>query len=208
MYKTEWQQTLQDAEKIDPWLAAWLAFDCIFGKRRNEISKLLRQNIRIEGDYLIVKFYVGKKLHRTDAIDQAAYAKKIILKHYAIPYILKYLATFEGEQGYIFPWKTPHKPELTVHRTFKNKEGKDETREYHYTVQQGYRSPQNVCHWIKKVNPNMWPHLGRHTVATRAAEDGATEYELCNILDVSSRTASKYVRHGTVLTDKWSQKTE
>jgi integrase len=208
IYKTEWQQTLQDAETQAPWLSAWLGFCCIFGKRRNEICKLLRQNIWVKDGYLNAKFFVGKKKQRTSSIDLAPFTKKITVKHYAVPYITRYLDSLDFREGYIFPWKRPHKPELIVHSKFKNKDGKDEIREYHYIVQQGYRSPQNVCHHIKKVNPNIWPHLGRHTVATRAAEEGATEYDIQNILDITARTASSYVHHGTKLTERWSEKTE
>ena len=208
MYRPEWEQTLQTAEKESAWLSAWLGFCCIFGKRRNEICKLLRQNIWTQNGYLYVRFFVGKKRSRTSTIDQGPYTKKITLKHYAVPYILRYLETLEFKEGYIFPWKRPRKNELTIHTRFKNRDGEWETKEYHYPVQQGYRSPQNVCHYIKKVNPSMWPHLGRHTVATRAAEDGATEYDIQNILDISARTASKYVHRGTKLTERWSEKTE
>ena len=208
IYKPEWQQTLDKAATIKPWLAAWLAFDCIFGKRRNEICKLKRENIWTQDGYLYTRFFVGKKRSRTSTIDQSPYTKKITLKHYAVPYILKYLETLQVETGYIFPWSKPRKNSLVIHTKFINRDGEEETKEYTYPVAQGYRSPQNVYNWVKKANPNIWPHLGRHTVATRASEDGATEYDIQNILDVSPRTASHYVHHGTKLTERWSDKTE
>jgi integrase len=211
IYTPEWTETLDKAKaQVGTWLSCWLGFDWAFGKRRNEISKLIRRNIWIQDNYLYVRFFVGKKKHRTESVDQLPFTKRKTLEHKAIPYILEYLKEYDQKgtpEGYIFP--RPREPTtLTVHTKFINREGQQETREYTYQKEGGYIDPSLVYYYIKKVNPDIWPHLGRHTVATRAAEDGATEYDISNILDVSARTASKYVHHGTKLTEEWSKKTE
>ncbi len=61
---------------------------------------------------------------------------------------------------------------LTAHTRCQTRDGTIEVREYHYQTEGGYRSGQNVSYYIKKVNPNIWAHLGRHSVATRAAQEG------------------------------------
>jgi hypothetical protein len=212
VYTPEWLETLDKAKlEVGTWLSAWLAFDWMFGKRRNEISKLIRKNIWVQENFLYVRFFVGKKKSRTASVEQSAFTKKKTLEHKAIPYILEYLEEYDQKgtpDGYIFPapWRMPKT--LTVHTKFTNREGEKEIREYTYQKEGGYIDPSLVYYYIKKVNPKMWPHLGRHSVATRASEDGASEYDICNILDVSARTASKYVHHGTKLTEEWSKKTE
>lgn len=219
VYTPEWLNTLEKAKKQEGlWLAAWLAFDWIFGKRRNEISKLLRKDVWTEQGYLYARFYVGKKKSKTASVDQLPYTKRKVLEHKGIPYILEYLKEYDEShkindpdkvsRAYLFPWANPRKDTVTVRTKFKNREGIEETREYTYPVQSGYINPSLVNYYLKKVNDKMWLHLGRHSVATRASEDGATEYDIANILDVSPRTASKYVHHGTKLTEEWSKKTE
>ncbi len=214
IYAPEWKQTLQDAETEASWLAAWLAFDCIFGKRRNEICRLKRRDVWTQGKYLFARFMVGKKRSKTALLDKMPYTKKKVLTHYATPYILRYLEEYDMWinpvnilGNYLFP-SDRLESNITVRTKFANRLGQKESKEYTYKVEGGYRSPQDVHYWIKKVNPKMWAHLGRHTVATLAAEEGATEYDICNILDVTPRTASKYVHHGTKLTERWSEQKE
>lgn len=225
IYTPEWIETCEKAKAMfGVWLSAWLGFDWAFGKRRNEISKLVRKDIWVQDKFLYVRFYVGKKRARTASVDLLPYTKRKTLAHKAVPYILEYLNEFDKQglnaknylydaglldpESYIFPWHKNRKEDVMVKTKFVNREGKEEIREYHYKRGQGYIDPALVYQYAKKVNPKMWLHLGRHTVATKAAEDGATEYDICNILDVSARTASKYVHHGTKLTEEWSKKTE
>lgn len=222
IYTPEWIQTCEKAKstigpiqigeaQISGWLSAWLGFCWAFGKRRNEISKLIRKNIWIQDGCLFVRFYVGKKKKRTTSIDQLPFTKKKTLEHRAMPYILEYLTEYDRKggsaEGYIFP-SNRVTTAITVRTPYTDREGKQQQGEYKYEKPGGYIDPALVYYYIKKVNPSIWPHLGRHTVATRAAEDGATEYDISAILDVSARTASKYVHHGTKLTEEWSKKIE
>jgi len=219
VYTPEWLETLEKAKQLNKlWLAAWLAFDWIFGKRRNEISKLYRKDVWTEHGYLYARFYVGKKKSKTASVDRLPYTKRKVLEHKGIPYILEYLKEYDEKhkedgkekvsRAYLFPWSNPRKETVTVRTKFKNREGQEQIKEYTYPVQSGYINPSLVNYYLKKVNDKMWLHLGRHSVATRASEDGATEYDIANILDVSPRTASKYVHHGTKLTEEWSKQTD
>jgi integrase len=215
IYTPEWIKTCDNAKLMcGAWLAAFLGFVWAFGKRRNEVAKLLRKDVWIQEGYLYVRFYVGKKRTRTASVDLLPYTKRKILKHKAMPYILEYLAEYdkikrdEYDKGYLFPSDSARKATVTVHTKFKNRTGQEEIREYTYQRELGYINPDLVAYYVRKVNPNIWLHLGRHTVATRAAEEGATEYDIANILDVSPRTASKYVHHGTKLTEDWSKRVE
>lgn len=210
VYAPEYQATCDKAKtEVGSWLAAWIGFDWIFGKRRNEISKLIRKDIWTQDGYLYARFYVGKKKSRAALVDQLPYTKRKTLKHPAVLFILAYLEEYDkigAPDGYIFP-SSRKATTLTVHTKFENKQGNEEVRAYTYPKPGGYIDPALVYYYIRKVNPHFWPHLGRHTVATLAAEDGATEYDISNILDVSPRTASKYVHHGTKLTERWSDQT-
>jgi len=215
IYRPEWEETLLKAKEMyGPWLACWLAFDCIFGKRRNEICKLKRKDIWIENNFLYVRFYVGKKRSKKGTIDRLPYTKKITLNHYAVHYILEYLKEYDEWRKestkpteYLFPSGHHRSENLTVRTKCKNGLGEDVVLEYHYKVERGYICGDEVYKKVKKVNPNIWLHLGRHSVGTAAAEHGASEYDVANILDVTTKIASKYVHHGTALTEEWSKRT-
>jgi len=199
-------------------MSCWLAVCCIFGKRRNEICKLKWQDIWEQEGYLYMRFHVGKKRNRTALIDKMPYTKRITLKHYAVPFILEYLKEFYAKHNhtgitieafkamYIFP-SDRKESDIIIHTKFKNREGQVERKEYHYHLEGGYLSGADIYNRVKKINKSIWPHLGRHSVATMAAEDGCSEYDISNILDVSPRTASKYVKHGTAHTERWSERT-
>ena len=212
IYKPEWVRTLKKANKlVGIWLSCWLAFDCIFGKRRREICRLKRNDIWIENNFLYVRFYVGKKKKRRGIIDQLPYTKYKTLDHYAMPYILYYLKKYDEaiglKDGYIFPANTKATTH-TVNTSFINGKGEVETREYTYNYAGGYRNPNTMHYYIKKVNKDIWCHLARHSVATKSAEKGSSEYDISKILDVTPRTASKYVHHGTGYTKKWASETD
>lgn len=60
---------------------------------------------------------------------------------------------------------------------------------------------------IKKVNPTVYPHLFRTSLATRMAELGATEYELMHWFDWDrSSTAGEYVKRTSKLAERWSKR--
>jgi len=60
---------------------------------------------------------------------------------------------------------------------------------------------------LKRMNPDIYPHFFRHSLATSMAERGATEYELMHWFDWDRpSTAAKYIKRGTKLTEKWSDR--
>jgi integrase len=126
-------KTLKDArDKVGLWLACWLAFDCIFGKRRIEICKLEWSDIHITDNHLFVTFHVGKKKSKVGPIDSTGFHKTKILSHYAMPYILEFLKTEKRTSKYLFPAPIKQYPDycykknketVTIHRTFLNSKG-------------------------------------------------------------------------------------
>ena len=59
--------------------------------------------------------------------------------------------------------------------------------------------------WLKKLDPDIWPHLFRHSLATMMAEQGATAFELKAFFDWDDiRTAMRYVRETEALSEKWA----
>jgi integrase len=212
IYQPEWKETLRKAkEQVGTWLACWLALDCIFGKRRNEICKLKRKDVTIEGNYLVVHFHVGKKKSRVEPVsDSKDYTKTKTLNHYAAPFILEYLKEYDTWQAkstkkteYLFPSKRQPSAK-TVHRKFLNGKGEEVEKDYIYQTVGGYLAGSDVYYYVMKVNPDIWLHLGRTTVGTKAAERGASEFDIANILDVTPRTAWKYAEHGTAKTKEWN----
>lgn len=60
---------------------------------------------------------------------------------------------------------------------------------------------------LKKINPNVYPHFFRESLATSMAEQGASVFELMHWFDWDrAQTAVKYVKRGTKLTEKWSDR--
>jgi hypothetical protein len=63
-------------------------------------------------------------------------------------------------------------------------------------------------YFLKKVYPFVWWHLFRESLATQMAEKGATEEELMHWFDWDRvDIAHEYVKRGSKLTEKWSERT-
>ncbi len=193
-------------------VTAWLGFAAVWGKRRDEISRLKRRDIWIQDGYLFVRFYVGKKEGKTKAVVNKMYLHKKTLEHYAMPYILQYLKewdtwrlTSRRKTEYLFPYN--RKPsQKTVHTLCTLRDGSEELRAYTYNVPGGYMSGGFVYRRVMLVNPFIWLHLSRSSVGTAASEDGASLVDIANILDISKRTAEFYALHGTQKTEQWNDK--
>jgi len=64
-----------------------------------------------------------------------------------------------------------------------------------------------VWRMLKSVNPDVYPHFFRESLATSMSERGASVFELMHWFDWScTQTASEYVKRGTKLTEKWSNR--
>lgn len=60
---------------------------------------------------------------------------------------------------------------------------------------------------LKNVNPNVYPHFFRHSLATSMAERGASVIELMSWFDWDrTESAMKYVKRGIKLIEKWADR--
>lgn len=67
---------------------------------------------------------------------------------------------------------------------------------------------EKARYYFRKVTKKVWFHLFRESLATEMAEHGATEEDLMHWFDWDRvDTAHSYVKRGTKLTEKWSERT-
>lgn len=151
----------------------------LFGKRVSEVVPVRKEDVWTDERYFYGRFIVRRKRRRQTPAVAERYLKKIRLDHpYVQRHVLPYLSTLP-EKGYIFP---------------------------SYSAG-GHITPRRVEQMIKQINPNAWPHLFRHSLATLMAEQGATEDELMDWFDWdSSGGAHGYVRRAGQLADKWADR--
>ena len=192
-------------EKADERLRCIIAFAWLFGKRINEILQLKRDDVWLEGEYFYARFTVSKKRARHDRAIPRPYLKRIRVEHPYVQHILSWIGGIKA--GYIFAsYGQPRK--YKVRTKYKNKDGQEVIGEYEYETKGGYLSRTRVYQQVKAINPNAWLHLFRESLATYMAEHGASEEELMHWFDWDDvRTAHEYVKHGTKLTEKWSDRT-
>jgi len=183
-------------QQADPWLACLIALCWMFGKRINEYVKLKRQDLWVEGDYLYTRFLVSKKRTPKETPVPHPYLKKIRKDHPGVQYVLSYMNTIK--EGYLFQRDT--EPRI---RTIKMK-----TKTYTYQIEGGHIHIDTALYYLKKLSKDVWFHLFRESLATRMAEKGASEEELMHWFDWDRvDTAHEYVKRGTKLTEKWSERT-
>jgi integrase len=181
--------------KADPWLACLIALCWMFGKRINEYVRLKRDDVWIEGDYLFARFLVSKKHTPKEPPVPHPYLKKIRKDHPGVQYVYDYIGTIK--QGYLFPAET--KSRIRIIKM------KDKT--YTYQIEGGHIHVDTALYYLKKLSKDVWFHLFRESLATRMAEKGATEEELMHWFDWDRvDTAHEYVKRGTKLTEKWSER--
>jgi integrase len=185
-------------KNAEAWLQCVIALAWMFGKRINEILRLKREDVYTEGDYLYVRFLVGKKKSRKDQPIPKPYLKRITLKNEYCKYVLSYIKDIK--EGYIFPAKS--KPR--VKRFFDKR--MNVWREY--PREGGHITPELAYYYLKRLAPNTWWHLFRESLATEMAERGATEEKLMHWFDWDRvDTAHQYVKRGTKLTEELSERT-
>lgn len=186
------------------WLSCMMAIACMFGKRINEIISLKKEQFKVDSKFLTIRFRVSKKRDKKSPIP-IYHLKRKTLEHPLMPYVLRYIDKVQA--GYIFA--SNRKPEnITQTVTVKTRKGETKTLRYRYTIDGGYISRQLAYYYLKKIAPDWWWHLSRESLATMMAEEGATEEELMHWFDWETpATAHKYVKRGTKLTEKWSERT-
>jgi len=179
-----------------------IALAWIFGKRIIEILRLKREDIWTDEHFLYVRFHVGKKKTRREPPVPKPFLKRIRLDHPYVPYILNWANKIK--EGYIFP---SYSKGYTHYVKLKDKETDRIKKIYHYEMEGGHITPVAVRKQLKQINPKAWWHLFRESLATYMAEHGATEEELMHWFDWDRvDTAHQYVKRGTRLTEKWSQR--
>jgi len=191
-----------------------LALLWLFGKRIYEILSLHRKDIRVEADYLYVRFIVQKKPPKKKAgVIGLPSTKRIRLSHPYTKYIITYLNQLSDEpETPLFPGKSQGKNIVQRHvklcRTLPSGEKETYYKDYEYqkTVK-GIMSPEKAWKIVKVLNPKAWTHLFRTSLATNMAEHEATEEELLNWFDWERvETAHTYVKRGTKLTERLSDR--
>lgn len=104
-------------------------------------------------------------------------SKKLSKNHWTARFILEHLETVQD--GYVLP---------SYGRT-------------------GHITPRMARIWLKAIDPDIWPHLFRHSLATMMAEHGATAIELRRFFDWESITqALAYVQDSPQLEAKWTNR--
>lgn len=160
------------------WLKCLIALLWIFGKRISEIICLRKQHFSIDENYLSVRFKVLKRREKEKSGVPPRFVKRIRIDHPYTKYITDYISKIQS--GFVFS---------SVRSS------------------SGHISRQHAYNKIKAVNPEAWCHLFRESLATIMAEKGATEEELLHWFDWSGfQSAHKYVKRGTRLTKKWSDR--
>lgn len=191
-------------QKANPRMKCVISLAWLFGKRITEIMRLQKTDVWVERDYLFARFHVGKKKGKKDLAVPEVYLKKIRAEHPYVKSILEWIETIPS--GYIFPATT--KPsQVTVNTKYKDKTGQEKIGTYHYTYDGGHLSRVRAYQLLREIDPTIWPHLFRQSLATYMAENGASEEELMHWFDWDDiRTAHQYVKRGTKLTEKWSER--
>jgi integrase len=200
----EIMETIKRAKEAGPpWLPCALSLAIIFGKRVNEVMSLTKEQIIFDEHFLIVRFRVGKKREGQQPIPTFFIKRKTRLNP-LIPYIREY--TDNIASGYLFP-SSRHTQTWKQKRVIKLKNGESKELEYTYTRPGGYISPDLARYYLKIVAPSWWWHLCRESLATTMAEEGATEEELMHWFDWETpNSPHKYVKRGSKLTEKWSER--
>ncbi len=153
----------------------------LFGKRITENLMLKRKDIFIKEGYLYVYFHVKKKHDRKAKPIPRRFLKRKTLRNPYTKFVVQYTEKITDPEAYVFP---------------------SERSAY------GYMSRVQAYRIVKQLDPNAWLHLFRESLATKMAEEGASEEELMHWFDWDRvDTAHEYVKQGTRLTEKWSEKT-
>lgn len=173
---------IQKGPVLGPYFQAVLGFHIGYGKRVSEIIALRRAEVRIEEDFINTRFLILKRDSESGILPYRW--KKLVRSHYTCEFIEPWVKSRPSPGSYVFP----------ALRT----RGLDGP---------GHVSRQCIWSWMKGLDPNIWPHLFRHSLATQMGEEGATAYELKSFFDWASiRTSERYVRETPIIRDKWTRR--
>ena len=189
----------------------------VFGKRIQEILLLKRKDLSVENGFLYVEFIVLKKKETKGQPVRIKHTKRITLKHPYVHYITDYINSVEDQNSFLFPGQTGPRDitsKVNSYEYWRDEQGNlkrsvKDVRVYKYRrTQYGFMSAQLAWKIIKFLDSNVYPHLFRHTLATRMAKHGFTEDELMDWFDWDTpKTAHDYVNRERELTPKAATRT-
>lgn len=187
--------------KYDPGLQCLVALLAIFGKRISENITLKRKHLWIEEEYLCVRFHVLKKASVRAQPVPKLFLKRKTVKHPFVKYVRDYVVKISDPESFLFPSNRSRAGIIQVRN-------KTSGKVYSYQKMGGCITRQHAYNQLKNLNSKVWCHLFRHSLATDMAEHGATVADLMNWFDWDRvETAIGYVRRGTKLAEKWSDRT-
>ena len=146
---------------------AILALLALFGKRVGEVARLKMNDVEFTDEHLMVRFSVEKK--RTPYIVK----KPKSLNNPLVEHVRKFLMIRNEcypESEWLFPSTKLKKKHITPHR---------------------------IWSIIHTINPNLWPHWFRHSLADLMVQSGEDVIELMDWFDWDDpRVAIQYTRGG------------
>jgi integrase len=179
----------------------------LFGRRKIEVLKLKRKDVEWDENYLYVHFPIRKARKEYEGGVKIEALKKITRRNPLTNCVIEWVQEISDPASWIFPGDA-HKRILKTVRKWRNREGEEVVKVYTYIDEdEGYLSRETCWKIIKYLDRKLWVHLFRKSVATLMAERGASEDELMAWFDWASPiTAHKYVRKGTKLIERWTER--
>lgn len=162
----------------DPRVRYLIAMLAAYGKRITEVLMVKVKDITIDDtEKFIVTRFYILKSRPKAGIMKVRH-KRLAIDHWTARFILPFIQGRDPE-GHVLP---SYGPSGHVHR-------------------------KTAWLWLKMLDPDIWPHLFRHSLATMMAEQGATAFELKAFFDWDDiRTAMRYVRETEALSEKWAKR--
>ncbi|RKX46022.1 MAG: hypothetical protein DRP27_02550 [Thermotogae bacterium] len=165
------------AKTSNPMLKCLIAILYAFGCRISEALELRRKDVRIERDYLAIRFPLKKR--RPKSGFKPVIERRLDRNHYLVKYIIDWVSQIEDSDSYIFPSR--HK-------------GK-------------HLSRVRAWQLLKEIDEKIWPHAFRHSLATLMAEHGASALEMKAWFGWGSlNTALFYIEMTEAMRTRWSRR--
>ena len=171
----------------------------IFGRRLSGILQLKQNDFWIKRGYLYTRFKVLKKSNRQGKLKPKTRVKRINIKQQwkYVQFIIDYISKLPPDKP-LFPGRC--RPHTQIVKR-KNKAGQL-VKIYKYNVEgAGIMSRQRAYKIIKALNPDIYPHWFRHSLATQLAEEGIDAWQLMNWFDWDRfSTANRYISGTSAMT--------
>jgi len=173
----------------------------LFGKRITENLKLKRKDIRVSKGYLYVHYIISKKKAQQGKPIPERRLKRMTLENPYTQYVIDYVEGIADPEAYLFPGRSRERTIKVYNKRL------DKTYVYKKEAMP-IMSNAHAYRILRGLDPDVWCHLFRHSVATEMAERGYTEEQLMAWFDWDRYdTAHGYVKGGPKLTEKASKRT-